>query len=144
MKIDDIIFAIGIIIISALLVFVVYDDTIGGRYQTYMDEYMENNTNDDLNITEKDISLVPSSAENITNNTVISSKTKTANTQSSDGATPTKTSKTKDNSAQSFNSQKNNGNNKIETISQDIKPSSFSNNHNNEMFTQKVPANKKI
>ncbi|MBE6488703.1 MAG: hypothetical protein E7Z86_08310 [Methanosphaera stadtmanae] len=139
MKLDDIFFAIGIILISSLLVYVIYDD-ITNPYPMNMTDALENNTNGTINITQKDTELVPSSAVNNSINTKFNIKTLSENTQSSNGDISTQNVYSRTNTVQNLNSPNNNQNNNkdayhkennIKTYNGDLKPSSFSNNPNN-------------
>jgi len=131
MNLTDIFFAIGIIIISALLVFVVYDDLTGSPYQMSINELMGNNVTKEYNISQKDLKMVPTSTAGNSVDIELTTQLKTVNTQSSNTATFTQELNTKNNPTQSAYSP----NNKVDTNSKNYptnsKSSGYSNNPNN-------------
>jgi len=141
MKIGDIFFAIGIIIISSLLVFVVYDD-IMNPYPIDIYEDMEFNVSD-ANTSENDTKLITYNDGNKTINIEIDPKTKQTHIQNSNSASVTQKSDTKTSSVQNSKSPTNNVDNNIKTYSRDMQPSSFSNMHNDKAIRQNEPVNTK-
>ncbi|MBE6493891.1 MAG: hypothetical protein E7Z84_04695 [Methanosphaera stadtmanae] len=143
MKLNDIFLAIGIIIMGSLLVFVVYDDTMGNPYQMYMLKGMEINISGESNISDNDTMLVHSEIVNNTINIELIPKTKTTSIQNTNTNTITQTSNTRTSSVQSTNTQNNNPNNNIKTSSQISKSQSSSNNYNNKEIRQNEPNTQK-
>lgn len=123
MKLEDIFFGIGISIIAALLVFVVYDDTIGSSYH----EYMEGNMSLENNMSENATLLASTNRLNNTIDLMKGTKEKTTSVQSSNEKSVSQSSDTSTSSVQSSKSPKNNGNANIKTSSNEFKPSSYSN-----------------
>ena len=143
MNLTDIFFAIGIFILSALLVFVVYDDLTGSPYQISIEEFMENNVTKEYNITQKDLKLVPTSARGDTVDIELTKMSKTVNTQSSNTATFTQELNTKNNPAQSAYSPNNKADTNSKSYSDNSKYSGYSNkpnNNNNNPMGHNMPA----
>ncbi len=141
MKLGDIFFAIGIIIISSLLVYVVYDDTMCRPYEIDIYKDTEINLSEVSNISENYTKLLPNNVVNTTINIKTGSKTETSYAQSSNSAVVTQKSDTKDSLVQSSKAPNNNVNKNIKTYSRDIKPSSFPGMRESREIRQNRPVN---
>lgn len=140
MKIDDVFFAVGLIIISSLLVFVIYDDVTTIQDQISMEdlENIEANASDTINRTDNESLVMPSDmvTSSNTNLNQIQNMVNSANTQNVDSSKLTQQQNTETKIIQSSNSPENNINNNLRTHTEDLRTSNHYNSHNDRAIGQ--------
>ena len=134
MKIDDIIFIAGLVIISSLLVFVMYDDVTTIQYKMSLEEINQNITNT-INISNNNSSIY-----DIMNQSYVDSKQKTSNTPNSTSTIINNQVKTKTNSLTESSIPKNNEKSNNVHI-EDLKNPKSYNNYNEKEHKQSGMSN---